>query len=52
MDYTYHKSLMKSEKNYLSAINQLRFCSYVKPHKSLGIWATIAGVDSVQGHIG
>lgn len=38
MDYTCHKSLMKSEKSYLSVVtNSDRFYGYAKPQKSLGI---------------
>lgn len=42
MDYTCHKSLMESEKNYPSVVaNSDRFCIYDESHKSLGIQAKL-----------
>lgn len=53
MDYTCHKSLMKSEKNYLSVVNQLKFCSCIKPCKTLlGFTVSRAILDKATEFLG
>lgn len=52
MDYSCHKSLMKSEKNYLSVVTNSDAVA-VPSHISLGsIGNAAARVHGVQGHVG
>lgn len=52
MDYTCHKSLMKSEKNYLRVVTNSDSVA-VPSHISLGNTGdAVARVHGVQGHAG